>query len=54
MEKTKFAASISKLVGDKVYCLPSFQVKEENVTHVGLGDSFVGGFLSALVERQSN
>ena len=54
MEKTKFAASLSKLVGDKVYCLPSFQVKEKNVTHVGLGDSFVGGFLSALVERQSN
>ena len=51
MEKTKFAATLSKLVGDKVYCLPSFQVKETNVTNVGLGDSFVGGFLSALVER---
>ena len=53
MEKTKFTASLSKLVGDKIYCLPSFQVKEKNVTHVGLGDSFVGGFLSALAERQS-
>ena len=52
MEKTKFAASLSKLVGDKVFCLPSFQVKEKSVTNVGLGDSFVGGFLSELVERQ--
>ena len=51
MEKTKFAATLSKLAGEKVYCLPSFQVKEINVTNVGLGDSFVGGFLSALVER---
>ena len=51
MEKTKFAATLSKLAGEKVYCLPSFQVKEINVTNVGLGDSFVGGFLSALIER---
>ena len=51
MEKTKFSETLNKLVGEKVYCLPSFQVKEINVTSVGLGDSFVGGFLSALVER---
>lgn len=51
MEKTKFVATLSKLIGEKVYCLPSFQVKEINVTNVGLGDSFVGGFLSGLVER---
>ena len=51
MEKTKFSENLNKLVGEKVYCLPSFQVKEKNVTNVGLGDSFVGGFLSALVER---
>jgi hypothetical protein len=51
MEKTKFVATLSQLIGEKVYCLPSFQVKEINVTNVGLGDSFVGGFLSGLVER---
>jgi sugar/nucleoside kinase (ribokinase family) len=51
MESLFFVAGLRQLIGEKVYCLPSFQVKEINVTNVGLGDSFVGGFLSGLVER---
>ena len=51
MENLFFVAGLRQLIGEKVYCLPSFQVKEINVTNVGLGDSFVGGFLSGLVER---
>jgi sugar/nucleoside kinase (ribokinase family) len=32
-----------------VCCGPSFTVTEKNVTTVGLGDTFVGGFLPVLV-----
>jgi ADP-dependent phosphofructokinase/glucokinase len=44
-----FASEIHALLGDRVSCVPSFQVFEKNVTTVGLGDTFVGGFLPALL-----
>jgi ADP-dependent phosphofructokinase/glucokinase len=44
-----FAVGIQALLGDRVCCVPSFLVPETHVTTIGLGDTFVGGFLSALL-----
>jgi ADP-dependent phosphofructokinase/glucokinase len=44
-----FAGEIQALLGDRVCCVPSFLVPEKNVTTIGLGDTFVGGFLPALL-----
>ena len=46
-----FGAEIGRLAADSVCCIPSFQVREDRVTTIGLGDAFVGGFLPALAER---
>ena len=48
-EGTVFADKLKKLLGNKVCCVPVVHVKEINTTTVGLGDSFVGGFLPALL-----
>lgn len=44
-----FAGELKKLLGDKICCAPVVHVEETNVTTIGLGDSFVGGFLPALL-----
>jgi ADP-dependent phosphofructokinase/glucokinase len=44
-----FAGEIRDILGDRVYCVPSFTVPEKNVTTIGLGDTFAGGFLPALL-----
>jgi ADP-dependent phosphofructokinase/glucokinase len=48
-EGAAFAAEIQAVLGDKVCCIPALRVTETKVTTVGLGDSFVGGFLPALL-----
>lgn len=45
----RFAAGIEKLAGENVCCLPCIQAKVKNPVTIGLGDSFVGGFLAAWV-----
>jgi ADP-dependent phosphofructokinase/glucokinase len=45
-----FAREIRKLAGSAVACVSSYLVTEKNVTTVGLGDTFVGGFLPALAQ----
>lgn len=45
-----FAARLNALGGGHVHCVPSFAVPEHNVTTIGLGDAFVGGFIPALIE----
>ncbi len=45
----RFAAGIGKLAGENVCCLPCIQAKVKNPVTIGLGDSFVGGFLAAWV-----
>jgi ADP-dependent phosphofructokinase/glucokinase len=45
-----FASEIQAAAGSMVCCVPSFSVKERNVTTIGLGDTFVGGFLPALIK----
>ena len=48
----RFAKEINTLLGEKICCLPSFKVTESNVTTVGLGDAFVGGFLAKLSDSK--
>lgn len=40
-----FAEQIEQTCGEPVVCLPAAEVKPDSPTTVGLGDSFVGGFL---------
>lgn len=47
-EGGEFARKLNDIGGGKLCCLPSAAVEERNVTTIGLGDAFVGGFLSAL------
>jgi ADP-dependent phosphofructokinase/glucokinase len=47
-----FSQEINRLAGGTVCCLPSFEVEQDNVTTVGLGDAFVGGFLSKYADAQ--
>jgi ADP-dependent phosphofructokinase/glucokinase len=48
--ETQFANKFNSLTKDKSICIPSVKVEETDVTTVGLGDSFVGGFVSKLSE----
>lgn len=48
-ETAAFADAINTLPGDKLYCVPVADVEQSNATTIGLGDTFVGGFLLALV-----
>ncbi len=45
----EFAEKINKNGEGQIYCMPSFNIEESKITTIGLGDAFVGGFLSALV-----
>lgn len=47
-EGRALARELNSIGDGAVYCLPSLHLEEERVTTVGLGDAFVGGFLSAL------
>jgi ADP-dependent phosphofructokinase/glucokinase len=38
-------------MGGTVRCIPSFALDVENPTTVGLGDTFVGGFLAAVARK---
>ncbi|WP_020610907.1 ADP-dependent glucokinase/phosphofructokinase [Sediminispirochaeta bajacaliforniensis] len=46
----KFADAFASIVGDRGCCIPSVMVEEQNVTTIGLGDAFVGGFIPQLSE----
>lgn len=45
----RFADTLNKLPGNRVCCVPVAHVEPTVATTVGLGDAFVGGFLSALL-----
>jgi sugar/nucleoside kinase (ribokinase family) len=53
-ESVAFAAALRDRMGDTVHCVPAFALEVEHPTTVGLGDTFVGGFLAALAQRPSN
>ena len=48
----QFTEAMDKLANG-IVTLPSFLVTEKNVTTIGLGDAFVGGFLAKLSEQES-
>lgn len=52
-----FASAIEDLLPGRICCIPSHQLTAPTPTTVGLGDTFVGGFVAALVgspESRSN
>jgi ADP-dependent phosphofructokinase/glucokinase len=52
-EATEFAAALHARMGGVVCCVPSFELDVAEPTTIGLGDTFVGGFLAAVVRRQA-
>jgi ADP-dependent phosphofructokinase/glucokinase len=46
-----FAEALEALLPGQVSCVPSYHLSSPTPTTVGLGDSFVGGFIAALVEE---
>lgn len=44
-----FADAINRLPGDTIICVPVAQVDQSTGTTVGLGDTFVAGFVSAAI-----
>lgn len=49
-EGAAFARQMRRLMGGQLCCLPSLNIEEREVTTIGLGDAFVGGFLAALCQ----
>ena len=47
-----FADALRAEMGDTVRCVPGFQLDVDDPTTVGLGDTFVGGFLASVVLSQ--
>ncbi|HKS97957.1 MAG TPA: ADP-dependent glucokinase/phosphofructokinase [Rugosimonospora sp.] len=50
-ESVAFAAALRERMGHTVRCVPGFALDVENPTTVGLGDTFVGGFLAAIARK---
>lgn len=46
-----FAQAINSLLGEHLVCVPAFTLNVEKPTTIGLGDSFVGGFIAALSRK---
>ncbi len=51
-ESVAFAAALHERLGDRVHCVPGFALDVASPTTIGLGDTFVGGFLAALVRQE--
>ncbi len=51
-ESVAFAAALDRQLGDHVRCAAAFALDVAHPTTVGLGDTFVGGFLAALVRKE--
>ncbi|GAA2713097.1 ADP-dependent glucokinase/phosphofructokinase [Micromonospora olivasterospora] len=47
-ESVAFAAALRSRMGEAVDCVPGFALDVQDPTTVGLGDTFVGGFLAEL------
>ena len=47
-ESSTFAAALRSRMGTVVHCVPGLALDVESPTTVGLGDTFVGGFLTAV------
>lgn len=51
---TRFAAELNTRMGPAVMCRPGFTLNVAEPTTVGLGDAFVGGFLTALARKKAD
>jgi ADP-dependent phosphofructokinase/glucokinase len=51
-EALSFATALEERMGAVVRCVPGFRLEVSQPTTVGLGDSFVGGFLASLVRTR--
>ena len=49
-----FAAALQKEMGDAVRCVPGFDLAVDDPTTVGLGDTFVGGFLASVARKDAS
>jgi sugar/nucleoside kinase (ribokinase family) len=52
-EALEFATALEEQMGSVVRCVPGFRLEVAQPTTIGLGDSFVGGFLASLVRRRT-
>jgi ADP-dependent phosphofructokinase/glucokinase len=52
-EAVAFANALEERMGAVVHCVPSLRLDVAQPTTIGLGDSFVGGFLATLVRRRA-
>ena len=52
-EALEFAAALEGRMGRVVRCLPGFNLDVAEPTTVGLGDTFVGGFLAAASQKKA-
>jgi ADP-dependent phosphofructokinase/glucokinase len=52
-EALAFATLLEERMGQVLRCIPGFRLDVAEPTTVGLGDSFVGGFLAALVRKRT-
>ncbi len=50
-DATAFSVGLRERMGAAVCCRPGFQITATESTTVGLGDTFVGGFLASLAKR---
>lgn len=50
-ESVALAAELRERIGDAVRCVPAYHLDVANPTTVGLGDTFVGGFLAAVTRQ---
>jgi ADP-dependent phosphofructokinase/glucokinase len=51
-ESVALATALHDQLGDSVCCVPGFALDVAHPTTVGLGDTFVGGFLAALIRKE--
>ncbi len=49
-EWVAFAAALNAELGDTVRCVAGYPLNVPDPTTVGLGDTFVGGFLAAVAQ----
>lgn len=47
----RFAAELEVLLGEQVCCVPALDLDVPRPTTIGLGDTFVGGLIAAVVQR---
>lgn len=46
------ATALERRLGTLVRCIPAFDLTTTTPTTIGLGDSFVGGFIAALASER--